>query len=352
MTFPRVCATIGMEVTDWVAMVSTLADGLPMLPGRRAAPRLYAGFWRRVSALLIDALILAAMDWVVVTCFGLWIMLPSTLLHGDPGPALAGWIPVTLQPFAAVAAWLYYAVCESSPWRATPGKLAVGLRVTDERGRRIGFARASGRCFGKLVSVLTCGLGFLCAGWTVRKQALHDALAGCCVVRKSGLDAWRKGQAQTRRDLSATPRPVVVPGWVTGLAVTGACLLLVLVIAGFLVAFAIPAYHSHGLRVQIEEGIALSARARALVGEYIGERGSLPGNNRVLGLPEPAAIRARYVTSVRVAGGKIVVTYGNQADPVLRGRHLVMAPYGNATLLHWQCTSPDIHVRLLPQQCR
>ena len=63
------------------------------------------------------------------------------------------------------------------------GKKLLGLRVTDLDGERIGFGRATGRHFGKLFSWLTSGVGFMMAGFTKEKQALHDRLAGCRVCR-------------------------------------------------------------------------------------------------------------------------------------------------------------------------
>ena len=80
--------------------------------------------------------------------------------------------------------WLYYAFLESSSWQGTLGKKALGLEVTDLQGRRISFARASGRFFGKFISVMILLIGFIMAGFTARKQALHDILAGCLVIRK------------------------------------------------------------------------------------------------------------------------------------------------------------------------
>jgi uncharacterized RDD family membrane protein YckC len=80
--------------------------------------------------------------------------------------------------------WIYYALLESSVWQATIGKKLLGLRVTDLAGNRISFARASGRFFGKILSGMILGIGFLMAGFTQRKQALHDILAGCLVLRQ------------------------------------------------------------------------------------------------------------------------------------------------------------------------
>jgi uncharacterized RDD family membrane protein YckC len=64
------------------------------------------------------------------------------------------------------------------------GKKALGLEVTDLQGRRISFARATGRFFGRIISGLILAIGFIMAGFTERKQALHDILAGCLVIRR------------------------------------------------------------------------------------------------------------------------------------------------------------------------
>ena len=81
-----------------------------------------------------------------------------------------------------VGQWLYFALFESSAMQATPGKRAMGLKVVGETGRRIGFGKATGRYFGKIVSGMIFNIGYLMAGLTARKQALHDLMAGTLVV--------------------------------------------------------------------------------------------------------------------------------------------------------------------------
>jgi uncharacterized RDD family membrane protein YckC/Tfp pilus assembly protein PilE len=328
------------------------------LPDHRSQPYLHAGFWRRVAAWFIDALILGAVQSMLVVFSGTWLLVPWALLDDGHGNAMARLFDAGLQPFGIVLAWLYFALCEASRWQATPGKLALGLQVTDECGNRIGFGRATGRFFGKFVSTLILCVGFLLAGWTARKQALHDLMAGCCVVRKHGLTAWRNEQAvspETETTWTAShgvPPQTSMPGWAIALVALGVGLFLVLPLAGFLAAIAIPAYQSHVLRTQVAQGVDMTARARSLVAEYINKRGALPGSNDALGLPKPDAIRARYVSSVRVAGGKVIVTYGNQANPLIRDGHVVISPVGNAAILHWHCSSPDIRDSYLPESCR
>jgi uncharacterized RDD family membrane protein YckC len=82
-----------------------------------------------------------------------------------------------------LANWIYEASMESSTKQATIGKMALGLKVTDLAGRRISFARATGRHFAKLVSGMILLIGYIMAGFTERKQALHDMIAGTLVVR-------------------------------------------------------------------------------------------------------------------------------------------------------------------------
>lgn len=126
-----------------------------MLP---AGDAIHAGFWRRGAAMFTDTLIL---------------MIPSAVLSVIP---FLGWL---LQ---IVGVWLYFAMMESSPAQATFGKQAFGIKVVDDYGRRIDFARATGRHFAKILSALALLIGYIMAGLTVRKQGLHDSLASCCVV--------------------------------------------------------------------------------------------------------------------------------------------------------------------------
>jgi uncharacterized RDD family membrane protein YckC len=85
--------------------------------------------------------------------------------------------------FLAVGSWLYSAFTESSNWRATIGKRIMGLQVETARGDRLNFGQASIRHFMKFLSLFTAAIGFMMAGWTKRRQALHDIPVDCVVVR-------------------------------------------------------------------------------------------------------------------------------------------------------------------------
>ena len=80
------------------------------------------------------------------------------------------------------ASWLYFGLMESSPWQATLGKRAVGIMVTDTEGKRISFARASGRYFASWLSTLVAFVGYILGAITVRKQTLHDLIVRTVVI--------------------------------------------------------------------------------------------------------------------------------------------------------------------------
>jgi uncharacterized RDD family membrane protein YckC len=124
-----------------------------------------------------------------------------------------------------VVGWLYFALQESSTAQATLGKRALGIKVTDANGRRIGFGRATGRFFGKILSGLVFAIGFMLAGWTERKQALHDFLAGTLVVFRD---------VQPGQPLPTVRPPMPWYGWLLNVLLVGS---IVACIAIFVIAF-------------------------------------------------------------------------------------------------------------------
>lgn len=143
---------------------------------------LYAGFWRRFLAYLIDSIVLSPVIAIVILRP---LIARGTVTPDNPVAFLEGSTPqiMAAKLLITMVSWLYFATLESSAWQATLGKKILGLWVTDLAGRRISFARASGRYFGKIVSGMILLLGFVMAGFTEKKQALHDLLASCLVLR-------------------------------------------------------------------------------------------------------------------------------------------------------------------------
>lgn len=166
-------------------MEQIVVQPLPLHPSASE----YAGFWRRFVAYLIDKLILSVLSLILILPL-LAIIGLGAMTNPDFGSessvgllmALIG-AYFTFIVLIVVAEWLYFSLMESKKG-ATLGKMAMSIRVTDLQGSPISFGRASGRYFGKILSGLILGIGYLMAGWTQQKQALHDILAGCLVVTK------------------------------------------------------------------------------------------------------------------------------------------------------------------------
>lgn len=193
------CSKCGADVSDGAVFCSKCGQPMGSAPANQPAsppsmtawnttalaPAKYAGFWLRFVAYVIDS-------FAIGIVLGVAVILPlmsSAFKNISPdnpwefytaaGPQIRA-----AQGLMIMGTWLYYALFESSAWRATLGKKALGLEVTDLAGNRISFARASGRFFAKYVSFFTLLIGFIMAGFTAKKQALHDMIAGCLVIRK------------------------------------------------------------------------------------------------------------------------------------------------------------------------
>ncbi|HLE33290.1 MAG TPA: RDD family protein [Bacteroidota bacterium] len=152
----------------------------------------YAGFWKRFAAYLIDTIIIGFVMGIIMMVFGVGLftsmatMDEMTMDEGDAEAMAAGMIGgmMTLILVASAAQWLYFALMESSAKQGTLGKMALSIIVTDANGNRISFGRATGRYFGKIISGAILCIGYIMAGFTEKKQALHDMIAGCLVVNK------------------------------------------------------------------------------------------------------------------------------------------------------------------------
>jgi len=176
------------------AATPQLADGGMAYPAYAAVPQVaYAGFWERLLAFVIDNVIIGVGIVVIVIPLlfltGLGAVLSRIAQDEDLGDAgfflIFGMFLVAATAIVMVA-WLYHAFMESSEWQATVGKRAMGLVVTDMAGRRVSFGRSTGRHFGKIITNLVPAfLGYIMAAFTEKRQALHDMMAGCLVLRRS-----------------------------------------------------------------------------------------------------------------------------------------------------------------------
>jgi uncharacterized RDD family membrane protein YckC len=142
----------------------------------------YAGFWLRVWAGAIDVSLEALVVLLITVIAGYAIR--NVGPHSGISPITISYLTgIAFILLLAVGSWLYCAFTESSNWRATVGKRIIGLQVVTASGGKLSFGQASVRHFMKFLSLFTAGVGFMMAGWTKRRQALHDMPSDCVVIK-------------------------------------------------------------------------------------------------------------------------------------------------------------------------
>ena len=134
----------------------------------------YGGFWIRVVAYIIDAILLGIVSGILGLVTGVSLY-AGGLAHFN----------YFANGASLVIGWLYFALMESSQRGATVGKMAVGLRVVTDQGQRLDFGHATGRYLAKIVSAIILGIGFIMVAFTDRKRGLHDIIAGTLVIKST-----------------------------------------------------------------------------------------------------------------------------------------------------------------------
>jgi len=287
-------------------------------PNATAGP--YGGFWVRLAAHFVDGFIVS-------------VSLSLIAMAASIGLAVAGFddaIGPVLVLLAVGLPLFYHAGFVASARMATPGKRLCGLYVTDIEGHRLPFGRAAWRHVAASLSYLTLYIGFIMAGFTQRKQALHDMVAGTLVHRQPGGSA------------------VVV------IVVFVAAFLLVAVM-GILAAIAIPAYQDYTIRAKVAGVMSAMSSAKAPVVEHMMNKGSWPTAWEQLG-PDADPMRQveeqtrNVVESIRLeAGGAIVA--GVKVNRV-QGELRLTPKRTSESTFEWTCTSSAGIRKYVAASCR
>jgi uncharacterized RDD family membrane protein YckC len=347
----RFCAKCGANLDAPGLAPATRTPGSSATAAAPEAP--YSGFWRRVWARLIDGV-------VFYVAFVAVIVVVAAVAGKTGGLGGRGVVVVATLAAFLLAPWLYHALMESSSVQATVGKLAAGIKVTDEAGRRTTFGRATGRYFAHMLTGLTLGVGYAMVVFTRRRQALHDMIAGSLVVRREYSPEYIEAAGPASR-----VSPVLATFAVLGMVLLGPFGV------GILAAIAIPAYQDYTIRSQVFEGLNAATPYRAAVTESI-LQGQPPSalNSEQMQLPE--ASQSVYVRSIRVVSGIIEITYGGSANKLISGKRVLLVPAtaGGGRSVAWACghhAPPDgftplitkdlseyttVADRLLPMACR
>ncbi len=289
----------------------------------------YAGFWKRFAAAMIDYVILvpvsALVGWVAGSIYG--------ETAGSPDEKTAEAIGNVV---GIIVWWLYYASLESSARQASLGKMALGIKVVDRQGGRISFGRATGRHFAKFVSGLVLMIGYLMAGFTARKQALHDMMAGCLVVNRDA-SAEQVGQAAPEARM---------PVWAIALIVLGVSVFPLAIVA----AIAIPAYQDTTIKARVRAAVEAGNQATRAVDDFYRRKNAMPRDLKEAGVSDPASSGIRSM-SLDPGTGAVRIVLGT---PPLEGNSIVFTPAkGSDNRIAWTCGSADIRQqKYLPSSCR
>ncbi|WP_367380470.1 RDD family protein [Stenotrophomonas cyclobalanopsidis] len=183
----------------------------------------YAGFWKRFAAYLIDYFILLIPSWIIGMILGVGIGVGMGAAGG--GDTATGLVAQLVSGLAGLFISLaYYGWFHASAGGATPGKMAIGIKVVRGNGERLTLGRSIGRYFATILSSIILCIGYLMAAFTDRKQALHDMVCDTVVV-----DRWAYTDQPhlQRRELGTVTVVMLVIG---GLLVLGGLILAVVAV--------------------------------------------------------------------------------------------------------------------------
>lgn len=133
----------------------------------------FAGFWRRAFAQIIDGIILLFVSSVIV------ILLPENIVQIEFEGAKNA-----TEAISALLAIIFTPLFESSKLQATPGKTALGIKITDTQGNRISFLRALARFIVETLFSTILLFGYLLMLFTPKKQTFHDIICHTYALRE------------------------------------------------------------------------------------------------------------------------------------------------------------------------
>lgn len=271
----------------------------PASPAAPAELAPYAGFWRRVAAVVIDNVVLI-----------IPLMVVAYYVHAVLGLLLV---------------LLYGAYYESSEKRATLGKMACGIYVTGVDGERIGFGRALGRqvlkLLGNALSVLTWLIFFLPVMFTQKHQGLHDMAVKTVVRREPG-----KGLSEV------------------SVAIVGGLIPAVFFV-GMLAGIAVPAYNDYLARARMVGVMAEAQTYQSAVEKYFAANQKLPASLEDIGMGVPTS---PDVKSFSLRNGRIVLEPAGMGSVGV----LILTPAASGNSLTWVCAADGLRSAVLPPGCR
>lgn len=296
-----------------------------------------ASFLKRFAAWFIDQIVLFATAMVIMTIIAVISALVVPEMGTDDSTAMI--ITGAYYGCSMLLYIAYYVVFDSSVSGATLGKKALGIRVTDLDGQRIGIGRSIARTLSCGLSYITVYIGFLMALMTDRTQALHDLIAKTLVIEKDP-EAARKGNSTT----------VVI---VVGVIVAFGFLFVLLPIVA---AIALPAYQDYSRRASVDQAIKETEPLRQSIHTYRATNGECPEHNTEE-FGAPWSYTGKFHRQVHIESDapegkeswcRIRIIMGGPEQKAADGSLLLhMAPDGTIT-----CENETITPKYLPTLCR
>jgi uncharacterized RDD family membrane protein YckC len=146
-------------------------------------PRLpVAGFGIRLVAKLIDGIIIGIIG-MLIYATAIFLLLWTDAIFISPVRMLA----FILIYIYWLMSFIGYAAFFVGKYGATPGKLALGIKVVDVYGGKVGYIKALGRCCAEILSAMPFAFGYIVAAFDTEKRTLHDRICGTRVILKSSL---------------------------------------------------------------------------------------------------------------------------------------------------------------------
>lgn len=299
-----------------------------------AAEFIYAGFWKRWFAYIIDGIIFN-MTMTVIVILGF----ANTISFDETDPIALVTSLSTLYLVYYIGYWLYFSLQESSTAQATIGKRLLGIKVTDMTGQQLSFMHAAGRQLSGVITVFTFTIGYLVAAFTGRKQALHDMIAGCVVVN-------RNFDAKQITMVNQNP-----PAGMSAAGIIGVLVLILAVPVGAIVtAVTIPAFHDYSTRAAVSAAYHHASQSKSAIVQHATETGYWPANFEQAGISSDSMQTKDYYMQL-LDDGVIAVTF--KAPDTISGETIRLIPeLQNSGEYLWSCNGGEMRTVYLPEECR
>lgn len=271
---------------------------------------LYAGFWRRLAAALLDGAILLAL-------FSLAIDLLDSVTSGASVKIGLGLLLILV----------YFTGFHLLKRQATPGKLACRIKLAAPEGGRVDVERVILRTLAACASAAALMLGFTMMALNARRRALHDIIARTVVVRANA----------TREDLAgggdAAPenRSSTVLQVLAGLGL------------GVILLLFVPSFFDREKRTELSAVLQSVEPVQADVVKAMREGRALP-----VGTVKPTSKYAKRIFVTRE--GEILIRLD---DDRFEGAVIRLTPeQQTGKPVRWSCFSDEIRKAHLPANCR